>query len=239
MPGAARAFIAARSRSALRRSGRRMAGYYGLVNHLDDQLHNLFRRIAYERPDTYVIFVSDHGEMLGDHGRFGKRLPFAASVRIPLILAGPAVPQGQTLDDLVTIEDLLPTCMHIAGLPTPERVEGRNLFDLMRDDPQPWREWVHSEQPDGPGLEGWHMLADADEKYVRWSHTGREMLFDLRADPQELHDLSGDEGKADAVDRWRQRMIAHLRDRPEGYVQDGALVPVNEHPPLLPWAVPV
>ena len=216
-----------------------MAAYYGLVNHVDDQLHNLLRRIGYEKQDTYIIFLSDHGEMLGDHGLFGKRLPFAASVRIPLIVTGPGIPAGRTVDRPVTLEDILPTCMEMADLPTPDHVEGKSLFDLIRDGEAPWRQWVHSEQPDVPGSEGWHMLAGESGKYIRWSRSGREMLFDLEADPAELHDLSGDPARSADMDRWRGRLAEHLRDRPEGYVQDGELRPVDEHPPLLPWAVPV
>ena len=170
-----------------------------------------------------------------------ERLPFAGSVRVPLILAGSAVPEGKLVGEPVTLEDLLPTCLHAAGLETPKHVEGRDLFDLMGDAPgaEPWRGWVHSEQPDSPGLEGWHMLASPEEKYVFWSRTGREMLFDLGEDPKELCDVSGDASRSSNLNAWRERMVERLADRPEGYVRGGGLVPVDEHPPLLPWAVPV
>ena len=55
-----------------------MAGYYGLINHLDDQLHNLFKRLSYEPGETLIVFVSDHGDMLGDHGCFGSGCPSRA-----------------------------------------------------------------------------------------------------------------------------------------------------------------
>lgn len=212
-----------------------MAGYYGMINHVDDQLHNLIMRVAYENEPTYVIFLSDHGEMLGDHGMFRKSLPYQGSVRVPLMIQGPDLPDRLVIDQPVTLEDILPTCLDLADLEIPSHVEGRSLLQLIgspeRDD---WRTWVHSEQPATSTRSGWHMLTDGRAKYIWWSGDGREQFFDLEDDPREIRDLALVETKRQQVTAWRRWLTDHLTARPEGFVAAGALTPGRPHQALLP-----
>ena len=107
------------------------AGYYGLINHLDDQLYRLLENnpalTGDERRNTYVVFTTDHGEMLGDHYLFRKCYPYDGSARIPFMIRGPGIPPGRTCDVPVCLEDIMPTLLDLVGCPIPDSVDGCSL----------------------------------------------------------------------------------------------------------------
>ena len=222
-----------------------MAGYYGMVNHVDDMLYNLQRGMP---ENTVILFCSDHGEMLGDHHRFRKNQPFEASVRVPFFLLGPGIP-NVAIDDPVDLSDILPTFCDLAGVPVPDHVEGRSLLPLLNrragkdagDGADNWRAFVHSESSTWPdhGHHGFHCLTDGKMKFIWWTGDASELLFDVDADPRETRNLADKPEYREELEQWRSRLAEHLKDRPEGFVQNGSLVPGAEHRPILPHAVPV
>ncbi len=219
------------------------AGYYGLINHVDDLLHNVWNRLLLEREPTYLLFTSDHGELLGDHYRFRKCQPYQGAVRIPFLLHGPGIDPWQVRDEAVSLIDVLPTLCEAADVEYPDHVEGRSVLPLIRGEgaasgPAEWRPFVHSEFPRWHIHTGFHTITDGRTKYIRFGN-GDELLFDLTPDPHEMHDLAGDAAYAATLKRWREHLIDHLRDRPEGFVQDGRLVDGRPHTGLLPHARPV
>lgn len=218
------------------------AGYYGLINHLDDQFERV--RWALNRSgqlrNTYVIYVSDHGEMLGDHHLFRKSLPYEGSLRVPLIVTGPDVVRDVEVDMPVAVQDLMPTILELAGLPLPEETDARSLAPLLRGEAFDPRPFVHSEfaevspMPRSRGLPtegnvafetGWHALTDGHAKYIWFVESGREQLFDLDRDPGECRDLAVQEGTAEQLGQWRDRLMDVLRDRPEGFTNGKRLIP--------------
>jgi arylsulfatase A-like enzyme len=207
---------------------RARAGYYGHMTHIDHQV-NRFLELLHEfglRDSTYIGFVSDHGEMMGDHHLFRKSVAYEGSARVPFLLQGPrggAVPRGAVCDRPVELRDVMPTLLDCAGLPAPESVEGRSALPLLRDAAAPWRESVHGEHT--VFGESMHWMTDGREKYVWRSGCGREQLFDLREDPQELRDLMRRPASAARAGRWRQALAAELAGREEGFVEEGRLVP--------------
>ncbi len=215
-----------------------MAGYYGLINHVDDMLFNLLMRFRNNLPGpTYFLFCSDHGEMLGDHHMFRKCRPYQGSIHVPFILRGPDIPGGTVCDAPVTLEDILPTLCELAGVDVPDHVEGRSVLPLLRGGSADWRRCVHSEQPHTwAGVPGFHCLTDGKWKYIWFSDTGREQLFDLAADPRELHDLSRESAQRETLEKWRSRLIRHIADRGEGFVRDGELVAGRPHPGVVAHA---
>ncbi len=218
-----------------------MAGYYGMINHLDDMLHNLLHRVSYinDRP-TYVLFCSDHGEMLGDHLMFRKSRPYQGSIHVPMMLAGPDIPSELIVDAPVTLEDILPTLCEIAGLEAPSHVEGRSVLPLLQGKREDWRTCTHSEHAEkNENMQGWHCLTDGRRKYIWHSRTGHEQFFDLDEDPRECRELSGDASRSAELNEWRTRLVRHLEERPEGFVKNGKLVPGQAHGGRLPHAVPV
>lgn len=220
---------------------RARAGYYGHMAHIDAQVNRFLEALAEFglAEDTVVAFVSDHGEMLGEHGLLRKGFPYQGSVRVPFLLAGPEggpVGRGVVRDEPVELRDVMPTLLDAAGLPIPEGLDGRSVLPLTQGIGTSWREYLHGEHVLLDQSMQW--LTDGREKYIWLSGSGREQLFDLVADPAECHDLSQWPQQAHRLALWRSRMIEVLSGREEGYVDGGELVsgrPVQE---LLSAAAP-
>ena len=158
----------------------------------------------------------------------------------PLILRLPRVgsPHHQSrqaddplrqVDQVVELRDLLPTFCDLAGCDTPAHVDGRSILPLARGETGGWREYLHGEHFLQQDSNQW--LTDGREKYVWFSQTGRELLFDLEEDPTELRDLSTARPQRAAF--WRERLMAELDGREEGFVQNGKLVSGMPQSPTL------
>jgi arylsulfatase A-like enzyme len=219
------------------RSRQARAGYYGLINHIDDQLCLLMERVQSE-PNTYVFFISDHGEMLGDHYFFRKSCPYESSMRVPFLLSGPDIEANQVIDEVVGLQDILPTCCDIAGIETPEHVTGKSLWPLINGaGSSSWREYLHGEHaPMDDQHPGWHALVGKRWKYI-WFNDGREQLFDLSNDPKELHDLAFSKEHADQLLELRTQLILKLEDRPEGFSDGEQLIPGRPYAHVMPHAL--
>ncbi len=201
---------------------RAQAGYYGCMTHIDHQINRLREALlAYgQSGNTIICFTSDHGEMLGDHDLFRKSLPYEGSAGVPLILNGPGVPKDLVTDVPAELRDIMPTLLDLAGLPIPAEVEGESLVPALRGETSGFKHHIHGEHPSlGQTV---HWLTDGRTKYVWMSLEGHEQLFDLTNDPQELHDLAGEQ--PETVAEWRQYLIEELDGREEGYVKDSKLV---------------
>jgi arylsulfatase A-like enzyme len=202
------------------------AGYYGLINHVDDQIRRLLNpiigipRLA---PNTVVVFTSDHGEMLGDHYLFRKQLPYEPAARIPLMIWDPRhkKSRGRTVSEAVALEDVMPTLLDLVGLPIPPSVEGRSLAPWIRGETPAWdRGWLLLEH-----APTFLALTDGREKYLWFAQSGREQFFDLTRDPGERHDAIADPEYAERVALWRERLVRELADRPEGFSDGRRLIP--------------
>lgn len=199
------------------------AGYYGLINHVDDQIARVLSRVP---KNTHIIFTADHGEMLGDHYLFRKRVPYQGSVRIPFSISGPDIPQGVVCEQPIAHCDIMPTLLDLAGCEIPDTVEGRSMAPLFSDAAADWREHIHGEHTLGGyvGEASMHYLTDGKEKYIWYTSTGREQFFDLAADPTECHELSQSTKHADRISTWRKRLIEELNGRPEGFTDGKRLI---------------
>jgi len=200
---------------------RAQAAYYAQLTHID---HQIGRFVEYLRDyrlceNTVFLFCSDHGELLGDHHLFCKNLPYAGSAQVPLILSGLGgplgTPDGRCLDQLVELRDVMPTLLELAGAPIPETVDGRSVLPLAAGQDVPWRRHLHGEHAAGPWSN--HFIVDGTHKYVWYSQTGTEQLFDIGADRQELHDLADRPEHHETVRRLRSVLAAELAGREEGY----------------------
>lgn len=210
------------------------AGYYGSINHIDDQIGRVLHRLP---PNTIVVFVSDHGEMLGDHQWIRKRSAFEPSARIPFLMRFPAamgIAGGQVRNDLVALMDVMPTMLDVAGAAIPESVDGRSLMPLLRGEGAEWRSVLHGECANVPSLNsGQQFLTDGRWKYIWYPGTGEEQLFDLDSDPLEMQDLATQAEHAAALAEWRRELVKRIEGRPEGFVCDGALTPVGGPTPAF------
>jgi len=106
-------------------------------------------------------------------------------------------------------------------------MDGDSLLKLVRDPQSGWRPWIDLEHSTCYSQDNyWCALTDGKIKYIWFFRTGKEQLFDLENDPNELHNLANK--KTATLKKWRQRMVEHLTERGEGFVKDGKLVQRKE-----------
>ena len=212
--------------------------YYAQLTHIDHHLNRMIMALfeADVWHNTAIIFLADHGEMLYAHNLVAKGTPFDGSARIPFLLRLPQTdgwrtyPTGQTIDEaVVELRDVLPTCCDLAGIDVPEQVDGRSILPLCRGETDGWRDDLHGEHVLSQNSTQW--LTDGREKYIWFTQTGRELLFDLQHDPTETQDLSRE--LPERVAFWRSRLITELAGREEGFVQNGELVVGQTQIPTL------
>lgn len=183
------------------------ARYYAMIELIDDNVERLMDALeaSGQVENTVVIFMSDHGETLGDHGLLlkGNRF-YEGLVRVPLIISWPGqFKAGLVSDGLVELTDLAPTLLELAGAPFPDHLVGKSLLPILRGeaDPHTHRDQVRCEyyralNPDGPGREdgsfGVHfgtMLRRGRYKLCVYHGHPHGELFDLETDPHEFNNL--------------------------------------------------
>ena len=216
------------------------AAYFGSISYVDYQVGRLlqYMRESGLLDNTFVLFTSDHGEMLGDHHMIGKTRAFEGCARIPFLCRPPrdwGFPDDQVVDAPVGLQDVMPTLLDAADVPIPETVTGRSVLPLMRGSAErgSWREALHGECSKNYAAYGaHHYLTDGQYKYVWFTRTGEELLFNLVEDPCEQRNLAA--GVAPSVSAWRERLIQVLKDRPEGFTDGRQLIAGRPHGPVVP-----
>ncbi|WP_422382858.1 sulfatase-like hydrolase/transferase [Roseibium album] len=193
--------------------------YMGLIKQCDDQLGVLLDHLEKtgRLKDTMIVLTSDHGDYLGDHWLGEKDLFHDPSVKIPMIVYDPRPEadgtRGTTCDALVESIDLAPTFVEAAGGKVPDHIlEGRSLLPWLHGEKPEWREFAVSEFDFSPtpqavklGLEPrdcrLFMVFDGRYKLMHAEGGFRPMLFDLKHDPDEFHDLAKETGHQAEIDR--------------------------------------
>jgi arylsulfatase A-like enzyme len=189
-----------------------LALYNSLTAWLDDEVSRVLAALDEMEGgrDTVIVFTADHGWNLGSHGLPAKFSLYEESACVPLIIAGPDVPQSSVCEQPVSLIDLMPTLLDFAGAELPEGVQGESLRPLMSGGA--WtRRSIYLQVIDHPqhNLERW----DPPSRGVRSDRYkyiervgGQELLFDLQSDPYELHDLSA-RGEYSAVIEEHRRKL--------------------------------
>ncbi|WP_370231659.1 sulfatase-like hydrolase/transferase [Cognatishimia sp.] len=169
------------------------AAYYGLTSFMDDCVGRILAALAEsgQLENTVILYVSDHGDMMGDQGFWTKQVMYEQSAGVPMILAGPGVPSGRQVHTGASLVDLAATALDVMGVAhdaTSRALPGRSLRDLANAEDDLDRT-VFSEYHDGGSTAGTFMVRWQNWKYVHY--VGHDpQLFDLKADPHELHNLA-------------------------------------------------
>ncbi len=190
---------------------RTIATYLAMCTYLDRQIGAVLAALndCGLAESTRVIYTSDHGEMLGDHGMWGKNLMYEGASAVPFLMAGPDIARGQVVPQPVSLVDLFPTIVEGVGVPLAETdadLPGMSLWPAVQGDSLPART-IFAEYHASGCREAMYMLRDSTHKYIH--HVGDPpQLFDLMADPNETRDLPGDAESAEVLDHFE----AHLHD---------------------------
>ncbi len=204
-----------------------LATTYGLIEMIDDGVGAVLAAIERlgQTDDTIVVFTSDHGDMMGDHGLMLKGfMPYRGTTSVPLVIVDPSRSAARTASLAGSI-DLGPTLLDLVGLPGYEGIQGRSLVPLLDDPAAAVRDalLIEDDLPSGiaarspiPAKSRTVVTTDnggRTAKYTRFS-SGEDLLFDLTADPLERHDRSTDDAvlRAQMIERLTDTLIASADD---------------------------
>ena len=197
--------------------------YYALVTHIAAQVGRLLNHLDElgQRENTIVVFNSDHGELLGDHGFVEKCMMYESSVRVPQILAWPAgLASGQEITTPVGGVDLMPTLLDFAGAPIPDPIDGRSFADALRRNEEPAatpifaeiasQEAIYGSSRTDEDLSAHVMLLDDSWKYV-WNRHDIDELYNLDSDPNEMDNLATVPDHTSRIDTMRNQISDIVR----------------------------
>lgn len=192
---------------------RHIAEYYAMISHLDDAFGQLVSALekSGELENTIIVFAGDNGLAVGRHGLMGKQNLYDHSVRVPLILAGPGIPEGQERDDLAYLLDILPTLCELTDVDVPASVEGKSLVAPPGEGPANARSSLYLAYADS--IRG---ITDGHHKLIEYA-CGATQLFDLSHDPSEMASLAESDASAERLLQLRR----DLRKEAEAWDDEG------------------
>ena len=177
-----------------------IAAYYGLTSFMDDCVGRVITALdqAGLGDDTLVIYTSDHGELLGDHGLWTKQVMYESSVGIPLVVRGADIPQNKVSQSGAHLLDIPATALAVSKTEKPSDWPGINLTSLAKA-PDDASRPLFSEYHDGGSTTGIFMLAWGEWKLVWYAGGLAPQLFNLSTDPSESKDLAADDHYKDVL----------------------------------------
>jgi choline-sulfatase len=162
--------------------------YYAIITHMDEQIGRILAALeaSGKADNTFVFFTADHGLAVGDHGFMGKQNMYDSSIRVPLLMAGPGVPAGKSVNAPVYLQDIMATSLEIAGLEKPEQVQFHSLLPLAtgRTDSSAY-DAIY-----GAYFGTQRMIRTDRHKMIIYPTAHVVRLYDLNADPLEMKDLA-------------------------------------------------
>jgi iduronate 2-sulfatase len=191
-----------------------LQGYYASISFLDANVGRLLE--ALERlkllDNTLIVFWSDHGYLLGQHGQWMKQSLLEGSARVPLLLAGPGIAKSKASTRTVELLDLYPTLADLCGLAgTPGNLAGHSLKPLLKNPAAQWAHPAYSQvqRGNGPNAFMGYSVRQDRWRYTEWDDgkLGAE-LYDEQSDPGELHNLANDPQYAKTVAQLKQTLLA-------------------------------
>jgi arylsulfatase A-like enzyme len=180
-----------------------IADYYAIITHLDAQIGRVLDALddADLAHNTIVVFTADHGLAVGQHGLMGKQNQYDHSIRAPMILKGPGVGAGKTVNAQVYLHSLYPTLCDLAGIETPDSVESLSFAPLLAGDSDEIYPTLYGTYKD---LQ--HMVRSPRYKLIEYPKANQTQLFDLVNDPWEMNDLAEDPAFEPLVQRLRAEL---------------------------------
>jgi arylsulfatase A-like enzyme len=199
-----------------------LADYYAAIEFLDAQIGRIVEAIqaSSQYDNTLIVFTADHGLAIGSHGLFGKQNLYDHSMHAPLIIAGPGIPRDRRVDAMCYLLDIFPTLGELAGIPVPQGSEGQSLVPILTGQRQTGRDSIFTAYIDVQ-----RAVRDDRWKLIIYPKINKTQLFDLKNDPNEIHDLASDSARAGEIKRL-SGLLRQWQDR----VDDAA--PLSSATPL-------
>lgn len=211
-----------------------IAAYYGHITHIDHQIGRFLMGMQEHdlEKDTIYLFVSDHGDQLGEHFLFRKAYPYQGSVHIPFIVYDPSNhlegKRGSDVEELTELKDIFPTLFEMATGKSVESVDGKSVVDAIKKTGtqsakrENDKAYVHGEHSFGDYSS--QFIITKTYKYIWFSNANKEQLFNLEIDPKETNNLADSASHSHVLKDLRDILIKELEGREEGFVENGSLV---------------
>ncbi len=215
--------------------------YLGLISEVDHHVGRLidFLKSTDQYDSTLIVITADHGEMLGDHGLWGKQTIYDKAIHIPLIIRDPknSAAQGSQVTALTESVDVMPSILQWSGMESlPNELDGCSLLPFLQGiSPKQWREHIFYElefgEPASPTLfqtrlnielhkANVALLREDKYKLVHFNGTLEPLLFDLEADPDETKNLADDPKHSAVLVKMLQKMLNHRMDHADRSISD-------------------
>ncbi len=198
---------------------RYMQDYLATVQSVDDGVGRLLTYLDTHglARNTMVVYTSDQGFFLGDHGLFDKRFMYEESIRMPFLVRWPAGIKPGTRSSAMALNiDFAPTFLDLAGLPASPDMQGRSLMTILRGrEPANWRTSMYYRYYHDPGdhnTRAHYGIRTRTHKLIYFPKKDQWELFDLVNDPYELHNLYGEPGQSTLMNALRAELVRLKRD---------------------------
>ena len=161
--------------------------YFAATTHMDHNIGRVLKALkeSGKADNTYIIFTSDHGLAVGEHGLVGKQNMYEHSMRAPFIIVGPSIPKGQRNATSIYIQDAMATSLDLATIAKPEYVEFKSLLPLIEDSSKQHYPAIY-----GKYINYQRMILKDNWKLMVYPYAQKYRLYNLEKDPKEMHDLA-------------------------------------------------
>lgn len=198
--------------------------YYRLIEGMDNSVGQIVDELKKNGlfENTVIIFLSDNGQFLAEHGFSGKWLMYEESIRVPFFVFDPRNKKRKSKsEEMVLNIDVAPTVLALAGISIPKTMEGKSVVPLLNNPKQAFRNEIFAEHPYGHGklenhIERSECLRTKEWKYIRYiDQKGKnaEELYDLKLDPLEMNNLSGNSESMDELIMMREKYTNYFNDQ--------------------------
>ncbi len=178
--------------------------YCAIVSHLDAQIGRILDALENSPAarHTFIFFTADNGLSCGEHGLMGKQNLYDASIRVPFLVAGPGLPAGKKIPAPIYLQDAMPTILRLTGAPVPEDIDFQDMSPHWegQGSPRPAIACAYRDLQ--------RMVVEDGRKLILYPKARVARLFDLRADPDEIHDLIDTTAGKESAARLFQRLLA-------------------------------
>ena len=171
--------------------------YYAIITHLDQQVGEILDALekSGRMENTYIFFTADHGLAVGQHGLIGKQNMYDHSIRVPLMVVGPDIPQDKRFGQDVYLQDVMATSLELAGIEQAPHIEFHSFMDIIRGE----KEDSHYDAVYGAYIDYQRMIRKDGYKLIVYPRINKVLLYDLENDPEEINNLADDPEHAERV----------------------------------------
>ncbi|MBT6283464.1 MAG: DUF4976 domain-containing protein, partial [Phycisphaerae bacterium] len=193
---------------------RYMQNYLRCIKGIDDNVGRLLDYLEENdlEDNTIIVYMSDQGFVLGEHGWYDKRFMYEPSLRIPLLISWPDVTdKGSHSDLLVQNLDLAPTLLEIAGVEIPERMQGQSMVPILKGDTPTWRDsmyYHYYEYPGAHSVQKHEGVRTERYKLIHYYEIDEWEMFDFKSDPNEMINLYDNPAYAGVQNELKQKLKA-------------------------------